>query len=247
MTSDETVEAALPAVVQEGQARLCAQLVEALGDRLVSVILYGGLAKGEYTPDTSDVNVMIVLDAVNVAALDKAAPIIQGGVRDFRLAPLLLCESDLRRSADVFPVKFLDMQRHHRVLWGKDILVDLIIARDHIRLRCAQEITNLELRLRQFYLRRAHRPELIESTLTRAISSFLTSLNTLAELKTGQAATSKPEIIEAAEGIGLDAQALREVFALKRGRLKPDTDELKQLYGRFMMTVQQAAALVDTV
>jgi hypothetical protein len=37
------------------------------------------------------------------------------------------------------------------------------------------------------------------------------------------------------------------VLALKRGRLKPDTDELKQLYDRFMMTVQQAAALVDTV
>jgi hypothetical protein len=247
MTSDETVEAALPAVVQEGQARLCAQLVEALRDQLVSVILYGGLAKGEYIPDTSNVNVMIVLDEVTVAALDKAAPIIQGGVRDFRLAALLLCESDLRYSIEVFPIKFLDMQRYHRVLWGKDVLADLTIARDHVRFRCAQEITNLLLRLRQFYLQRAHRPELIESTLTRAISSFLTSLNTLTELKTGQAATTKPAIIEAAERIGLHAQPLREVFALKRGQLKPDTEELKRLYDRFMMTVQQAAALVDTV
>jgi hypothetical protein len=66
---------------------------------------------------------MIVLDEVNIAALDKAAPIIRGGVRDFRLAPLLLCESDLRYSIEVFPIKFLDMQRYHRVLWGKDVLL----------------------------------------------------------------------------------------------------------------------------
>jgi hypothetical protein len=247
MTSGETLEAVLPAIVQAGQARMCAQLAEALGDQLVSVVLYGGLAKGEYVPDNSNVNVMIVLDEVTVAALDKAAPIIQVGVRDFRLAALLLCESDLHRSTELFPVKFLDMQRYHRVLWGKDVLVGLTIGRDHIRLRCAQEITNLLLRLRQFYLKRAHRPELIESTLTRAISSFLTSLNTLAELKTGQAATTKPAVIDAAERIGLDAQPLREVFDLKRGQLKPDTEELKQLYDRFMMTVQQAATLVDTV
>ncbi|MBI5568838.1 MAG: hypothetical protein HY914_02740 [Desulfomonile tiedjei] len=247
MASSETTAPVLPAIVQEGQARLCAQLVEALGDRLVSVILYGGLAKGEYIPDTSNVNLLIVLDEATVAVLDKAAPIIRGAVRDWSLAPLLLCERDLPLSAEVFPVKFLDMQRHHYVVWGKDVLAGLTIARDHVKLRCAQEITNLLLRLRQFYLQRVHRPELIESTLARAISSFLTSLNTLAELKTGQAVTTKPEIIEAAERIGLDAQPLRDVYALKSGRVKPDTEELKQLYGRFMMTVQQAAALVDTV
>lgn len=246
MSSDTTVETALPAIVQEGQDRLCAQLVAALGDQLVSVVLYGGFAKGEYVPDTSDVNVLIVLNEVTITELDKAAPIIQAGVRDFRLAAMLLCESDLRRSAEVFPVKFLDMQRHNRVLWGKDVLAGLTIARDHVRLRCAQEITNLELRLRQFYLRRAHRPELIESTLTRAISSFLTSLNTLSELKTGRAAITKPAVIEAAERIGLDVQPLRDVLSLKLGELKPDSEGLKQLYGRFMTTVQHAAALAET-
>jgi predicted nucleotidyltransferase len=247
MTSDETMETALPASVQDGLGRVCAQLQEAFGEQLVSVVLYGGLAKGEYFPDTSDVNVMVVLTGVTVAALDKAAPIVQGGVRDFRLAVLLLSEDDLRRSTDVFPIKLLDMQRHHRVLWGKEVLTDLNIARDHLRLRCEQEIKNLLLRLRQFYLQRAHRPELIESTLTRALSSLLTNLNVLVELKTGQAAANKLAVIKAAEKIGLDNQPLREVLALKRGELKPDAAELKRLYDAFMMTVQQAAVLVDTL
>jgi predicted nucleotidyltransferase len=246
MKPDDTMEKALPALVHEGLERLCAHLQEAFGEQLVSVVLYGGLAKGEYVPETSDVNVMVVLGEVTVAALDKAAPIVQGGVRDFRLAVLVLSEDDLRRSTDVFPVKFLDMQRHHRVLWGKEVLADLNIAHDHLRLRCAQEMKNLLLRLRQFYLQRAHLPELIEGTLTRSLSSLLTSLNVLVELRTGQTAASKRAVIEAAEKIGLDCRALREVFAMKRGELKPDATELKRLYDAFMKTVQQATVLVDT-
>ena len=246
MKPDDPMEKALPASVREGLARLCAHLQEALGEQLVSVVLYGGLAKGEYTPDTSDVNVMVVLSEVTVTALDKAAPIVQGGVRDFRLAAMVLSEDDLRRSTAVFPVKFLDMQRHHHVLWGKEVLADLNIAHDHLRLRCEQEMKNLLLRLRQFYLQRAHHPELIEGTLTRSLSSLLTSLNVLVELKTGQTAASKRAVIEGAEKIGLDCRSLREVFALKRGELKPDAAELKRLYDAFMKTVQQATVLVET-
>jgi len=246
MISSKKMEA-LPDAVRKGQERLCAQLLETFGKQLVSVVMYGGLAKGEYNPDNSDVNMMIVLDEITVSELDKATPIIQEGVHDFRLAALLLSEDDLRRSTEIFPVKFLDMQRHHLVLWGKDVFADLAIARDYVRLRCAQEITNLLLRLRQFYLQRSHRPELIESTLTRAISSFLTSLNTLVELKGGQAALKKSAIIDASEKIGLDTQVLRHVLALKRGELKPDTQELKRLYDLFMLTVQKAAALVDVM
>ena len=213
----------------------------------MSVVLYGGLAKGEYVSDTSDVNVMMVFDAITVSCLDKIAPIIQAGVRDFRLAAMLLSESDLKRSAEVFPVKFLDMHRHHRILWGKDMFAGMTISREHVRLRCSQEITNLLLRLRQFYVQRAHRPELVESTLTRAISSFLTSLNTLIELKTGETALNKSAVIDAAARIGLDSEILRDVFAVKRGQLKPDPEQLKRLYDLFMITVQQAAVLVDSV
>ena len=245
MTTSDTIELQLPAMVKEGLALLCDQLRESLGDNLLSLALYGGAAKAEHIAETSDVNVVILLDKVTVKALDSIVPIIQAGVRDFRLTAMLMSESDLRRSTEVFPVKFLDMQRHHRILWGKDPFSNLTVSRDRLRLRCAQEITNLSLRLRQFYVQRSHRPELLESTLTRAISSFLAGLNTLVELRTGQSASDKSSIIEAVAEIGLDAQPLREVFALKRGELKPNPEELKHLYDLFMMTVEQALALVD--
>ncbi len=247
MELNKQITPSLPNAVQESLERLGNQLQEALGEQLLSIILYGGLAKGEYAPQSSDVNVMVVLKEITLAALDRIAPLLQQAGRDINLAPLLLSENDLRRSTDVFPIKFLDMQRHHHVLWGRDMLADLPIARDHLRWRCEQEIKNLLLRLRQFYLRRSHYSERIESTLTRALPAFLTSLSMVVELKIGAATTTKAEIIAAAEKIGLNNQPLRDIFALKRGELKPDAAELKRLYGAFMQTVQQAAEIVDTL
>lgn len=238
--------ASIPAEVGEGLDRLCQGLREALGDQLVSVILYGGLAKGEYAQPNSNVNVMIVVKEASVEVMDRALPPVQAGMRDLRLAVMFLSEGDLRRSADVFPTKYLDMQRFHRVLWGRDVLANLPIATDHLRLRCAQEIKNLLLRLRQFYLQRAQYPELIEGTLTRAISSFLHSLSVLLTLKGVQVPAGKAAIAEAAaRELGLDGGALRDLLALKAGEIKPDGAAVKRLYNAFMVTVQRAADIVD--
>jgi predicted nucleotidyltransferase len=236
-----------PSSVQEGLERFCHQLRAALGEKLISIILYGGVVKGEYVPQSSNVNVIVVLQEVALEVLDRAAPIILQAGRDFNLAPLLLSEDDLHRSTDVFPIKFLDIQRHHRVLWGPNVVAGLSIARDHLRWRCEQEIKNLMLRLRQFYLRRMHRSELIESTLTRALSSLLINLSVVVEIRTGEILTTKVAAIAAAEKLGINVQPLREVLALKRGELKPAAAELKRLYGAFMQTVEQAAKLVDNL
>ena len=246
MGTDVLSELDLPVATRDALERFRGDLEAALGERLVAVVLYGGIAKGEYAPLTSDVNAMVVLRDATTATLDRMVAPVQEGMRDCRLAVMVLTEEDLRRSTDVFPVKFLDMQRHHRVLCGRDVLADLDIAEAHLRLRCEQEIKNLLLRLRQFYVQRQHRPELVEATLGRAVSSFLIDLSVVLLLKTGQVPTGKEAIAEAAaRELGLDGRVLYEVLALKGGTRQPNADELKRLYDEFMRSVEQAAEIVD--
>lgn len=231
-----------------GLQRFCAALREALGDRLVAVVLYGGAARGAYAPLTSDLNVLLVLSEASTATLDRLVAPVQQAMRDCRVAAMVVTEDDLRRSTDVFPIKFLDMQRHHRVLWGRDVLGDLTIADAHLRLRCEQEIKNLLLRLRQFYVHRSHRPDLIENLLTRAISSLVIDLGVLLQLQTGTAPEGKQAILAAAaETLGLDGSALGDILALRAGTRQPGADELARLYDAFMAVVQRAAEVVDSL
>lgn len=216
-----------------------------LGDSLQSIVLFGGLAKGEFVPDQSDVNVLLVFRHVTLPVLERAAPLIRQGRLEFGLATMLVTEADLRDSADVFPIKFQDMQRHHKVLWGEDPFPKVSIAREHVRLRCEQELRNLSLRLRQSYIQHTDRPELLQAALNRAVSSLLVNLGVLLELKTGKLAESKQDALANATQLGIPLEPLRQVWALKRGELKPDADHLKNLFAAFMDAVQQAADLAD--
>jgi hypothetical protein len=159
---------------------------------------------------------------------------------------MILSESDLHSSTDVFPIKFLDMQRHHCLLLGRDPFTNLTIARDHLRLRCEQEIKNLLLRLRQYYLLRSHRSDLIESLLANTISAFITSLSALLILRTGAAPVKERDIaIAAAREIDADGALLVKLLDLRAGDFRPEAGELKDLYNGYMTIAQKAAEIAD--
>ena len=243
MPADWKTDPAIPAAIRDGLADFCTRAAEQLGDELVSVVLYGGLAKGEFVPNHSDVNVLVVLKSAPLPALDTLQPIVARARAAIPLALLTLAEEDLTVTADVFPIKFIDIQRHHRTLAGREVIKEFEITRDRLRRQCARELHNLLLRLRGLYVQRAPRPEQIEETLSHAVSSFLTTLGALTELKLGQRPANKSAAVATAGELGLDAQLLRDLLALKRGELKPDAAALKSLYARFLDALRDAARL----
>jgi len=243
----ESLDAGLPTRVKKGLDRFCQQLKGVLGDKVISVVLYGGLAEGEYSEDASDVNVMVVLADVSVETLDRLANPVQMAIHDFRLSVLILSEEELVSSTDVFPIKFLYMQRRHVNLYGRDVLSDLSISHDHLRLRCEQELKNLMIRLHRFYVQRSRYSEQVENTLRRVVSSYIRPLGVLVELQTGEVPRDRNEIIAGGGKLGLDVEPVVKLLALKRGEISPDAAELKSLYEGFMQSVHAAAKLVDSL
>ena len=62
----------LPSIVSAGLQKLTEELNQTLGDALLSMVLFGDLAKGEeFRPGHSDVKVMIVLQRVTTVELDR--------------------------------------------------------------------------------------------------------------------------------------------------------------------------------
>lgn len=243
----ETATDSLPVIVSEGLQRLTDDLQSSLGASLLSVVLFGDAAKEEqFRIGHSDVKVMIVLERVTTAELDRLAPTVERGVRRFRLAPMILSQDNLRRSTDVFPVKFLDMQQHHRLLAGRDVLTELEIHDHHLRLRCEQELKNLNLRLHASYVRGGNRRNALREILENAIEPFLLNLRTLLLLKQGEAPARQGEIITAAgDTLEVDARRLQQLLRLRTDSTKVPLEDLKELFGGLMSDVQRAALIVD--
>lgn len=140
MTNSEAADAAIEHFV--------AALREGFGDDLRSVVLFGSAAEDRLR-STSDVNVIVVLrrfESARAAAVGDAARLARAAVR---LAPMFLLESEIGEASADFAVKFADVLRRRRVVFGDDPFMDLGITRDAELRRLRQVLMNLVLRLRE--------------------------------------------------------------------------------------------------
>jgi len=139
------------------------------GDDLVAVFLYGSATTGEYVPGRSDLNVGVVLSRLTPALLRKASGHVRAWARQGFATPMFFDPEFLRGGADVFPIEFLDMQTHHRCLWGPDILADLRIGAALLRRQCEHELRRTLVRLRQAFVESARSPKDLEALTIQEI------------------------------------------------------------------------------
>jgi len=119
--------------------QLVLALQGAMGPNLVSVILYGSAAAGDFVPGLSGHDILIIAERLGAAELAASA----GTLRDWQRAgnplPQLFTPAELVAAADVFPIELLDMQQSRRVLVGADPLADLKIDMQHYRSQLERE------------------------------------------------------------------------------------------------------------
>ena len=101
--------------------QLLEKLTKALGDRLVSVVLYGSAVTGDHHEAFSDLNVLCVLQQVTSRELAHAEPVFRWWREKKNPAPLLLSEHEVQTCSDCFAIEFHDIKNQHRILWGKDV------------------------------------------------------------------------------------------------------------------------------
>ncbi len=222
-------------------------LRDALGASLRSMIVYGSAARGDHDAQRSDVNVMLIVDEVSADLLRRVSAPLTRARRALPVALTTLTPDDLTSSCDVFPLRFLDLQRTHLVLYGEDVLQTIDIAWSHLRLRVEQQIKELMFSLRDHYLAHHERPEQLERALVRGYGQFLIAIGALLYLKDPQWWVSgKAQIAARASAeLGFDGPLMRSLMALHRRELEPTAAQLHVLYDHFMALVDEAARLVD--
>src|SRR5437879_9713854 len=86
--------------------KLLSEFVEkmrtAAGENLISVILYGSAAEGEFHPEYSDLNLLCVLRDTSFASLSKIASAVAWWRKKKDHPPLVLTTRELKDTADAF-------------------------------------------------------------------------------------------------------------------------------------------------
>ena len=207
-------------------------------EQLEGVLLYGSAVRGEFLQGRSNLNLLLVVSSYDQALLKGYSVVHKKWSKEQVVAPLFLTEEELRSSASVFPLEYLEIQEQHRVLGGRDPFVGFRIDAQRISAEVCQGFIGALLRLRQRYVEGYASDEAALILLPLSVTSLLPLLRGLQRM-TGQAVTYQSDVLikNVAEQLHLDLQGLQDALLLKRGQITPGPKEIPRLFERYLNTV----------
>jgi hypothetical protein len=222
------------------------RLRAAAGANLQSVILFGSAAAEDFHSEFSNVNLLCVVRDSSFAALQALATAVQWWNSQKQPPPLVMTRQEIERSTDVFTIELLDMQQHHRVLFGDDLVKDLQVPAKLHGWQVEYELREkLEL-LRQHLLMASGNDARMWEVLLRSVSSFATLFRHALIVLGHSAPAGKREAVEAlAAKIGFDPSGMLQVMDVRERKGNRKQFDVKDVFSRYLASVERTAAEVD--
>lgn len=222
---------------------MVARLSDAVGDELVSVVLYGAAVHGDTYREVSQINLMIVCSNLAPETLTRLGGPVHWWLRAGQPWPRLFSPELIRDSVDIYPIEFLDITRHHRVLLGRDALSGVEVDVALLRLQCERELREKLMRLREGYVDARGSARALRRLLAASFASFapvwrgcLQLLGEAVPAHDGEAASAL------CRRLGLEAAPFAAVERIAAGESAGDVEDV---YARYHRELAEMVARVD--
>lgn len=197
--ADNTVSEALalPDNIKDVLEGFIVAAQNAFVDDLISIVLFGSAAENRLRA-TSDVNLIVVLREFS---RDKADPLrepLRIAHAAIKLSVMFVLEKELAQASEAFAVKFSDIIRRRKVLYGKDPFAGISIDRKAAIIRLKQTVLNMILRLRSSYVLSGLREEQISAIIAETAGPLRVCAATLLELEKKTVISPKEALEKAA-------------------------------------------------
>jgi predicted nucleotidyltransferase len=219
----------------------------AVGDNLESVVLYGSTVRGDAQAPYSDLNLLCVLRSTSRPELEKMASLVNWWSQgQGQRSPLIFTADELRRSADVFAIELLDMQRAHRVLYGAEIIASIPVPMNLHRVQVEHELRTLIQKLRQHYLHGPADEASLRTVLAKSFSSVVTLLrHTLIAMDHDAPIDRHDVLAQVHKHMGVNVHALQAVLELRKTASVKGS--VGSLYGSYLEVLEHVCDQLDHV
>lgn len=237
-------ELSLPEKLKDTLNEFIIRLKNTYGEELISVVLYGSSASGEFTTRYSNVNLLVILKDTSLDNLNKISTLITR--HKFQMIkPLFFSEGYIKRSIDVFPIEFLDMKENHIVLHGKDVLSSLAIDIKNLRFQCEQELKAKLVNIKDAYLRIRNKQEL-KRLLFISFTSIIHILRNLVRLKGNSPSYLKEDVLkDISKEFNIDTTNFNKILNAKKKNLILSSEETESLFFALVTDLEKIIDIVD--
>jgi hypothetical protein len=229
---------------EEKLQSLVSRLRNAGGNNLTSVILYGSAAAGNFREGFSDLNVLCIVRDSSFSALQAFVSVLKWWSKQKQPQPLVMTRAELERSMDVFTIELLEIQWHHRVLFGDDVVQGLQIPMHFHRMQVEYELREKLVLFRQNALL-VEREQQMRELLLRSFSSFLTLFrHALIAFGESVPVDNQQTVERLSRRVGFDPASIMDVMAMREGR---KTGNIKETFAAYLSSIEKVATGVDRI
>jgi hypothetical protein len=227
-------------------SELVEKLKAAAGANLKSVVLHGSAAGGEFHAEHSDFNVMLLLERIDLAELEKLNRTARWWESKSHPAPLVFTPEELTRSADVFAIELLDIKARHEVLAGEDFFTALEVPMNLHRAQVERELRTNLVRLRQHYLASPGDQKAMLKLMTESVSSFGTLFrHALIALGEPRPEHKRDAVDRLAALLGFDASAFHTILEVRAGRRPAKVIDVQATFRGYLEAVARVTHEID--
>jgi len=236
----------IPMRPEEVFDELRSDYVALFGDDLIAIVLYGSGARGEYVPKKSDLNFLIILSEEGIERLGDAIDAAAKWEKRSIPVPLFLTRDYIESSLDAFPLEFFNIRSAYRVIYGDDMIGNLGIKNDNLRLQCERELKGKLLLLRESFLQAHGEVRRLTELIRRSLPACISIFKALLYLK-GERIPEKHEALipATAENFGFDEALFRSLWRIKTGEQRPRKGEIQEIVLSYISEIKALSKQVD--
>lgn len=231
--------------MEEKLDEIVEKLKAALGNKLLSVILYGSAASGDYHGGYSDLNILGVTSRLGVAELALCEPVVRWWKQAGNPAPLLMTLEEVKRSSDCFPIEFHDMIERRRVLYGVDAIAGLEVRRVYYRAQLEHELRSRLFRLRWMAASVLNDRKALLKLMLDSVSTFLVLLRHAMLLSGVTVANRKRDVARTLSELGAEPRPFETLLEVREGNMPPDGIDVIPLFQAYLEQIEGLVRVVD--
>ena len=246
MAGSEWVIDGLPDEYQQHLRAYVKDVQRVYGDALDGVLLYGSAVRGEFLPGRSNLNIVLVVKFAKTDQLKKYSALHRRWAKEQIVVPLIVTQTDLPAMSLVFPLEYIELQEHHRLLAGQDPFVGFKVDQRHLLAEVLQSLRGNLLRVRQRFIEGGGTEEAVTILLPLSLTAILPCLRGVQRLL-GRPVLSQgePLLKDFETFLSLDLSGLRDAWLLKRGQISPGQKEVPRLMERYLESLEQLVQAVE--
>ncbi len=238
----------LPEAVARKVRPYLEKMIEIQKENLLSAAVYGSASGEEYSEKSSDINLLLICESVDLPVLKKSLRLIREGIRDRIPAPLFLTRFYIETSSDVFPVEFLEMKENHRLLYGEDFLSGIEVNIKNLRHQCEEQVKGKLVRIRQAYLEIGLEKGGVESLLKRSLSSLMPIFRNVLRLRGEEPPRRKEEILKkVAASFDLEEGVFLAIRQDRRDDEKIEGEDVEVYLEKYLIQLVKLARAIDAI